>query len=246
MGLDLAPKLRSFERHEFIDERFHYKAGEHVTFLAPTQTGKTTLKFQLMKRVISKQLKAVVLIMKPRDEVPDNWRKPLKLQLTHDWPPPFAKRKATDPPGWMVWPKHTFQPKEDDRHLREVFERAFHSAYKNGSRILDVDEILGVSDELGMDRNLQTVWSRGSSMGCGLWGGSQRPANIPLLAYSSPVHIFLGNTAEKRDRDRYREISGMGISSDYIDEIVQSLGDHEWLYICRKGPHICKVLAAPN
>jgi hypothetical protein len=244
MASSLKLKLRDFERDEFIHERFHYRRGEHVTFLAPTQTGKTTLKFQLMKNVISKKLKSVVLIMKPRDEVPDAWRKPLKLQLTRDWPPPLVKRKATDPPGWMVWPKHTFQPREDDRHLREVFTRAVLDCYKKGSRILDVDEILGLSDELNMDREMQTLWSRGSSMGCGIWGGSQRPANIPLLAYSSPVHIFLGNTAEKRDRDRYREISGLGISSDYIDEIVQNLGKHEWLYICRNGPSMCKVLAA--
>jgi hypothetical protein len=242
----LTPKLHSFERDEFIRERFHYAPGEHVTFLAPTQTGKTTLKFQLMKETISKQLKGVVLIMKPRDKVPDAWRKPLKLQLTRDWPPPFLKRKGSDPPGWMVWPKHTFKPAEDDAHLQDVFERAIHSAYKKGNRVLDVDEILGVTDELKMSRELQTLWSRGSSMGCGLWGGSQRPAKIPLLAYSSANHLFIGNTAEKRDRDRYREISGIGIDSEYLDDLVQKLGPHEWIYICRNGPVMCHIKAAPK
>ena len=81
-------------------------------------------------------------------------------------------------------------------------------------------------------------------MGCGQWGGSQRPRNVPLYAYSQAQHLFLGNTPDKADRERFRDIGGIGISSADISEVVMDLGEHEWLYINRRGPRWCKILAS--
>lgn len=237
-------EVKEVEREAFLTERFSYESGEHVSFLAPTQTGKTTLKFQLLEHVANKKLPAVSLIMKPRDSVVDEWVKKLKLVKTDDWPPPAMKRKFLTPPGWAVWPRHTFDPKVDNKHLREVFRRAILGCYKKGNAILDVDEVYGVAEELRLDDELITVWSRGASMGCGLWGGTQRPSLVPLHMYSQAGHVFVGNTPDKRDRDRLRDISGAGIPPDLIAEVVQDLGEHEWLYIQRKGPRMCIVLAA--
>jgi hypothetical protein len=236
--------VAEFDRDEFIHDRFAYRPGEHVTFLAPTQTGKTTLKYELFSSTLTKKLPAVSLIMKPKDDVPEVWRKRLKLQKVQDWPPPWWRRKFTDPPGWMVWPKFSFDPQEDTKRHRSIMRRAILSCYRKGQRILDVDEIYGVADELDLDDELKTVWSKGSSMGCGLWGGSQRPSGIPLLAYSSPVHLFLGNTTDKRDLARYREISTMGIPTELVEDVVQDLGEHEWLYIRKRGPVMCIVRAS--
>jgi len=182
--------------------------------------------------------------MKPRDDVPEQWGKKLKLQRVQDWPPPTWRRKLTDPLGWMVWPKHTFKPREDNKRLKNVFERAINGCYKRGKVILDVDEVYGIAEELDLDEELKAVWSRGASMGCGLWGGSQRPSGIPLLAYSSATHLFIGNTPDRRDRDRYREISVQGIDYDFILEVIEDLGNHEWLYIRRRRPVMCIVRAS--
>lgn len=241
---DLIPiDVPEFGRDEFVMERWEYKPGEHVTFLAPTQTGKTTLKFELFRDTLSKNLKAVSLIMKPKDAVPESYRKPLKFDRVEGWPPSHVRRSIVNPNGWMVWPKHTFDPIVDNKTLRRVFRKAILWCYQHGNIILDVDEILGVADELNLDDELTTVWSRGASMGCGLWGGSQRPSGIPLHAYSQASHFFLGQTSDKRDRDRLREISGIGIDPDAIADTVEELGEHEWLYIRKRGARLCRVLA---
>lgn len=245
MVMELRPAsldLPEFDREEFIHERWDYHPGEHVTFLAPTQTGKTTLKFQLLQRTATPKLPAMVLVMKPRDKVVDDWQKTLKFQRTESWPPVAWKRKFTNPPGWMIRPEHRFDPKVDNEHLRRVFRRAILSAYKKGDRIIDVDELYGVDNELGLDDELNTVYSRGASMGCGQWGGSQRPRNVTLYAYSQAQHLFLGNTPDKADRERFRDIGG--VDARDVSDIVMDLGDHEWLYINRSGPRMCKILAA--
>ena len=236
--------VEEFGREEFLQERWEYKRGEHVTFLAPTQTGKTTLKFALLGETLAKDLQAISLVMKPRDDVFDEWGKALKLERTEDWPPSRARKLLCDPNGWLIWPKTTFDPSVDDKTMRRVFRKAILWAYKHGDAILDIDEILGVADDLNLDDELKAVWSRGASMGCGLWGGSQRPSGIPLHAYSQAAHLFLGFTSDKRDRDRFREISGMGINADEIDDLVQDLGEHEWLYIRRRGGRMCRILSS--
>lgn len=239
-----ASRVEEFGRDEFLTERWEYKPGEHVTFLAPTQTGKTTLKFALAEQTATKKLPMISLVMKPRDKVVENWGKKLKLERVEDWPPSRVRKLVRNPNGWLVWPKHTFDPAVDDKTLRRVFRKAILWCYKHGNVILDIDEILGVADELNLDDELTAVWSRGASMGCGEWGGSQRPSGIPLHAYSQAAHLFLGFTADKRDRDRFRDISGIGIDPEYIAEIVSDLGEHEWLYIRRRGGRMCRVLAS--
>jgi hypothetical protein len=233
-----------FGRDEFIEERWEYKRGEHVTFLAPTQTGKTTLKFELFKVTLTKNLKAVSLIMKPKDEVPEAYWKTLKFDRVEDWPPSRARKLVKNPSGYLVWPRHTFDPAVDNKNLRRIFRKAILWCYRHGNVILDIDEILGVADELNLDDELVAVWSRGASMGCGLWGGSQRPSGIPLQAYSQASHFFIGQTSDKRDRDRLRDISGIGIDPDAIADIVEDLGDHEWLYIRKRGHRMCRILAS--
>ena len=236
--------IPEFGRDEFIEERWEYKPGEHVTFLAPTQTGKTTLKFELLRNTLTKDLKVVSLIMKPKDEVPASYAKPLKLDRIESWPPNPIRKMIVNPNGWLLWPKHHFDPKIDDRNLRREFRKAILACYRKGKIILDVDEILGVADELSLDDELKAVWSRGASMGCGEWGGSQRPSGIPLHAYSQAAHLFLGYTSDKRDRDRFRDISGIGIDPDAIADAVEDLGEHEWIYIRKRGARMCRILAS--
>src|SRR5882762_3340510 len=200
--------VRVFPRDEFYRERWHYKPGEHVTFLGPTQMGKTTLAFELLGHTATPQLPAIVLVVKPGDAVVTKWAKQFNYKTVRDWPPPRVWQMM-NPPGWVVWPRHSFKLAQDEKAHRAVMQKALMASYKKGHNILFADEVFGLITELNLGKELQTIWSRGSSMGCGLWSASQRPFNVPLLAYSSASHLFVCNDPDKRDRDRYSEIGGV-------------------------------------
>lgn len=241
----MTPNIHRFDREEFLARRFHYQAGEHVTLIAPTQWGKTTLAQQLLAQVSTPKLPAVVLVMKPRDKVVRAWAKSDGLRVVRNWPPPVWSTQVERPPGYILWPRHTFVPARDNAHLRAEFQRAIQDSYKRGNRLIFCDEVTGLVDVLGLNLDVQTLWTQGSSMGCGLWAASQRPARVPLWAYSQASHLFLGRIGDRRDRKRFGEISG--IDARAVEDWTLGLNKYEWLYIAPNGnggnPACCIVSA---
>jgi hypothetical protein len=233
-----------FDRSEFlgladVPPRFLYRTGNHVTVLGPTESGKTWLSYQLLEVVARPSLPAIVMVMKPRDKTALDWSRKLEMRVVRSWPP-VRRPFAAPPNGWTLWPRHTFDPDIDDPHLTNVFRAAMLDSYRRGGRILFADEIAGLVTELGLGRPAKAIWMRGRSMGCGLWAASQRPVDVPLLAYSSAEHLFLAHEPDKRGRDRFDEIGGQE-DPGRVKNLVARLGKHEFLYLRRTGRRICVV-----
>jgi hypothetical protein len=229
----------SFPREEFIRERFHYEAGQHVTFLAPTQAGKTTLAFELLEKTVAKEVPGIVLVQKRKDETLTRWTEHLKAKgwiQTKVWPPNPLRKQAV---GYILWPLHSRDPDATNERLRGIFRRALLDSYNKGNRILFADETYYLSDRLDLDDELIQIWAQGAGMGCGLWAATQRPAYIPLWGYSMAEHLFLANDPDKRARIRYGEIGG--INPRFVEWQVERLPKYHWLYIRRTGPECCIV-----
>lgn len=229
----------AFPRDDFIERRFRYRPGEHVTVLGPTGSGKTTLAYQLLRRVTRPTLPAVVLVMKPRDKTVEEWSESARFRTVDTWPPPWRPFAEKRPPGWVHWPRHTFDPERDDAHLADQFRRSILDCYRRGDRVIFADEAYGLAAELSLKRELVTVWTRGRSMGAGLWVASQRPVDIPLHAYSQAEHLFIHHDPDRRARERFADIGG--VDPALIRQEVEKLSRHEFLYIKRSGPNICIV-----
>lgn len=237
--LETKPRPITFTREEFLRERWDYEPGEHVTFIGPTGSGKTYLAYQLLETTTSPELPGVVLVLKPEDDTVEEWTKRLEYKTVRNWPPPPRMPFTKHPSGFVVWPRHTFDPTVDDPAHHAVFRRTILDNYKRGNRVIFADELYGLVAELNLKRELITVWSRGRSMGAGLWGATQKPTHVPLWAYNQADHLFLYNEPDKDGRDRFREIGGF--DSKIVSDTVMTLGEYECLYICRKGPTMCII-----
>lgn len=241
---EAAPPV-TFQRDEFINERWKYQPGEHVTFIGYTGSGKTMLAYQLLQKTTNPDLPGVVLVMKPEDDTVEEWSKRLKYKVTRDWPPP-PRLPFTDPPsGYVVWPQHVFDPDIDDPRHHDVFRRTILANYKRGNRVIFGDELYSLCEELKLKKPLITVWSKGRSMHAGVWGATQRPAYVPLWAYSQADHLFLAYESDDRARQRFREIGG--VNSRLVSDVVIDLYEHQWLYINRTAgrPTMCIIQPTP-
>lgn len=234
------PIIKSFPRQYFLDHLWRYRDGEHVSFLAPTQCGKTHLANQLLAVTATQKRPAVTLVMKPRDITSKKFARASGYRRIRSWPPgPEMRFWRHPPPGYVLWPKHQYDPDIDDPEHYRIFRGAVLDCYKRGGRIVFADEVYSLVHELGLKRELITVWTKGASMDCGLWSATQRPRDVPLHMYSQAGHLFLGNDPDKSSRDRFGEIGG--VDPRLVSEAVAQLPRYWWLYIRREDRTMCVV-----
>lgn len=227
-------QLDTIDRQEFLTQRWHYRAGDHVTIVGPSGWGKTYLAYQLLALTATPKLPACVLVIKPRDKTVREFSKAQGYRIVKTWPPvrvPFTAPR----PGYTLWPVQ--KPHRDaaveDFIIAQQCSIALQTLYLHGDGIVFCDETAGLS-EFGLDPDLRRLWQRGRSMGAGLWASTQRPVKVPLDAYSNAAHLFFGRDLDKRSRDRYSEISG--INPRELSESVLALSRYQWLYIQVNGP----------
>lgn len=231
--------LETFGREEFLAERWRWRSGEHVTVVGPTGCGKTHLIFDLAELTTSPKLPALYLVKKPRDGLITKRAKELEWPTTRSWPPSGLATLRSKPSGWLVWPPTKFDPLIDHPVKAAVFRRAMLDSYKKGNRIVVVDDAYGVSVVLGLRIELIEMWTEMRSMPGAVWAAFQRPADVPLWAYSQAEHLILFHDPDKRARERFAEIGG--VDPVIVRDTVMGLKRHQFLYIRRDGPAMCIV-----
>jgi len=235
-------QIRAYDRHTFLTRVWRYQPGQHTSFLAPTGGGKTYLANQLLAHSATPDHQVVSLIMKPRDTTARKAAKAGGYRIVQDWPPrPNARELLLRerPPGYVLWPRHRFDPELDDWEHAQIFRRAILDSYKKGRRILFGDETYSLATELRLQRELVTVWTKGRSMECAMWGATQRPWGAPQQMYSQAEHLFLSYSPDTRDHDRYGEIGG--VDPKLVARAVRQLPRYWWLYIRREDRTMCVV-----
>jgi len=227
------------DRAVFLREIWDYQPGQHVTIIGPNGRGKSTLGFQLLGASATRDMRAYVLISKPRDETIDVWTKKLGFRKIETYPPPaewFKKYR-----GYMLRPYQTLRDlKADKRRLMHEFEKCMMTEY--GSKkpvIVFADEAQELQQNLNLRDECEAYWKRGRSLKSGLWALAQRSAYNSQDMYNAPEHLFLFNDPDKRNRQRFAEIGG--VDPALVMDITNSLDQYQTLYIKRTGPHMCIV-----
>lgn len=234
--------IEHYGHREFLDEVWDYRAGEHVTILAPSGGGKTHILYELLEVTSRPELPAIVFVMKPRDETVDKFTKKTGFRIVREWPPPVRARLQSKPPGWVLWPKTTFDPDVDDSRQYAIFQRCIRQSYRRGDRILAADETYSLENELphgGLTKDLRTIHTKGRSMKCGIWSASQRAAYINRWAYQAH-HLFLGFDPGDEEQKRLSEI-GAAVDKRLVRTVVGQLKQWQWLYIHRDSRTMCII-----
>jgi hypothetical protein len=238
----------TYDRRTFFDQVFDYTVGDHCTFLAPFGGGKTQIAFQALEVTANPDLQATIFVMKPKDATVERFMRdhPKRWALIRSWPPAKLKVKnrlfGEKCDGYVLWPRETGNLEYDEELQAEVFATAIQDMYvtaKKKPNIMFVDETFSLENELGLSRQLRRAWTKGRSVGNGLWAASQRPANISQYAYQAQ-HLFLGHDPDSRAQDRYAEIGG-GFEPEVIKSLINSLNRYEFLYISREERALCII-----
>ena len=241
-------RVTEIDRTDFMARYFRYRAGDHVTVLAPTDCGKTHLTFELLERAHDQTgIAPIFFATKPRDDLVEARGEELGYRRIETWPPPVTKQ-LSKPNGWLVWPPHTCDPDHDDELHHDVFKAAMVLPFKEGaqknkrkrrSNIEVWDEAGTLAKYLGLMREQQTILKRGRSCKCGGWSQDQRAAWLPMETYNCAEHLFLHRDPVKDNRARYDDIGGF--DAGLVGEILQTLPKWHYLYLRQSDQVMCVV-----
>jgi hypothetical protein len=198
------------------------RQGDHGSFVAPTQVGKTTC----CQEVCRLRRFVAVLGAKVKDEALDRYRTDYGYRRIDVWPPPASLRK--DLARELVWPK--IRVREDIDKWKWLYAKVLNDVFSAGRWTVVLDDAimleerlklrLPVQDNLFMGGNKVTIYSL-----------AQRPAFVTKFTWSASSWAFLGRFEDDEDA---RSLSNLGgVNAKRIRAAMAGLDarDHELLFV---------------
>lgn len=193
-------------RSMFLD----WQQGQHITLIGTTGDGKTTFAGEILQR----RSHVAVFASKPRDRVISTYG----YQRIRTWPPPPNAKKV------MLWPSR--RGMDDTDSIGQAFADALEQIHTQGNWAVYIDELGFIAEELPrVESRLKTLWREGRALGISVVASTQRPAWVPLVAYSQASWIIAWRNTDARDRRRIGEVGG-GMAKPMVDTLPD-LDDHE-------------------
>lgn len=246
---DYRPDGIAVYRRDAFTRDFPFKPGEHVVFGGPTQRGKTTLAFQLVRNIATPEYPAYVAVSKPDDKTSIEWGKRLGYRRISEFPPTkrISELKIFNgpPSGYLVWPQ--FGNIEMDipnasRVHGQLLTRTYSDGAKGKACILIMDDTMVKAKIQKLDGKMVTILAMAGAMDISLWIFVQKPTDsgqTTVWGFEQATHLFFTKGGDKRVLDRYAEIAGD--KGELVKRVVPTLEPFQFLYLHKYDGFICIV-----
>lgn len=238
--------LAVFNREVFCESYFPYEKGEHVVFGGPTQRGKTTLAFQLVRHIATSDYPAYIAVSKPKDKTTIQYGEKLGYRRISEFPPSNKVREMKifdgKPSGYLVWPKFG-NLDIDISNARRVHKKMLDTVYsKQEPCILVMDDTMVKAKLQNLDSDMVTILAMAGAMGISIWVFVQKPTDsgrTTVWGYEQATHLFFTKGGDRKVLERYVEIAGD--RGDIVKRVVPTLKPYEFLYVHKYDNFICIV-----
>jgi DNA helicase HerA-like ATPase len=197
-----------------------FTPGEHVTGIARTGGGKTTL---FARGLLA--LYPFVIYLGTKEHDPSSYR---YLQGQGYRMTSSARLDARRYPRVIFRPGPFGIAKADKEAQRERFAAVLAVAYQQERWAIYCDEIAYL-DEIGLATELESIWRTGRGREITMIAASQNPVSIPRVAFDQVTHLFFWRTADRERVVRMGEMAGENRAA--VQAILPKLPRYEALYV---------------
>lgn len=194
-----------------------WKQGEHVAIVGPTGCGKTTLE----SRLLPVRQYVVIFVTKIHDKTITNDFP--GYERIEKWPPKLHQDKV------LLWPKPGKTIRETYAIQQAVFKEALDRIFTERNWCVVFDEQHYISQQLKLGIENAMILQQGRSSGLSVVNGTQRPAWVPVVTYSSATHAFIYKTTYRDDLRRLADIGG--VDTRALQSEILQLGKHDFVYV---------------
>jgi hypothetical protein len=200
---------------------YEWEQGQHMTLIGRNGSGKTTAAIQVLDR----RYYVFVLLSKRRDDLFAEFRKRgyEMIDDLDDIPDPRVKGKV----AYHVVPGG-LDRKSTEAQADRIRE-ALSYVWDAGGWTLYIDEIAQLSDLSGLGTELRSLWKEARSSRVSLVAGTQRPARVPLEAYSQPRYLLFWKTSDEQQLKRLSEMNTT--DPEVVRQAIVRLAPHEILVV---------------
>ena len=219
-----------------------WKPGEHWTLLGPTGRGKTHAALTLASLckytlvIATKRQDPLLAELSKRQLVARDLSKDV---MWADNRPMEEHRRV------IFWPKQSEKLSAKQRVAVQAKEirTALDWADRTGGWAVVIDELMWVSRNLSLERELESLYFQARTQGVSVIGAAQRPRQVPLLALNQSTYLLMWQTGDTQDIERLRELSA-GFPRRLIQSCVEQLSvpKHEALFIDAKNMELARVI----
>lgn len=206
------------------DWRVRYRQDQHVTIIGPTGCGKTTLATELIRQ----RGHVVAFGVKYKDSTMNRLIKKEQWHKCDDW-----RRRPRTASRIVLWPNASNLETVAKLH-QKTFGDALRSIYRIGHWTIWIDELTYLADHVGLKKLIRQMYMLARSNRISIVASAQRPAFVPLEAYSQASHLILFKTGDERDLTRIGSMNGH--DSKRIANTVSMLPRHYFLHVDLTDP----------
>jgi hypothetical protein len=194
--------------------------AEHVVLVGAAGSGKTTLAREILR------FRDYVCVLGTKARDPSLYDPLVKqgYEIVDKFDP-----KDIGNPKVIFRPRLLEPTKEAIAEQKEAFRRVLVGIFATGGWTIYMDEVRYLTETLGLQSELNTLWLQGRSLNVTMVASTQRPVSVPLNAFEQATHAFLFRITGHDDRKRASEY--MGTSAPIVNETVSRLPHHEFLYV---------------
>lgn len=220
-------QMPPFMRWRDLERNFIWRQGQHITMVGLTESGKTTLAKELLK----KRDFVIMLATKRIDPIYHELEAEgyVTVKSIDELEEKNKALEEGEKGRFIFKPQIKGVGRADIAVQAEEFAKCLLFIYNTGNWTVFSDEIRYLTDNLKLRAEFEVLWLQGRTLGIAVVALTQRPVAIPLLAFDQAYYQFVFRVNHRDDVDTVADYAGQFKAE--VQFTLPRMVKHEFLFI---------------